>query len=108
MPAAQNIASDRKENAKYLLVVSFILSILTLITFNVQNISVAKKVLGASTRLIQNLQTEKIFWEKFLDENPTYLEGWVELGVVEEELGNSEASRNAFLKAEEIDPNWGY
>lgn len=106
MPAAQSTVSAKKENVKYLLTISFILSVLTLITFNLQSISGSKRVLGASTRLVQNLQTEKVFWEKFLKENPTYLEGWVELGVIEGELGNTDSSNFAFLKAEAIDPNW--
>lgn len=95
-----------KQNAKYLLVVSFVLSVLTLVTFNIQSISLGKRVLGASTRVVQNLQTEKNFWQNFLQENPSYLDGWIELGIIEEELGNNDASIQAFSKAKEINPNW--
>ncbi len=100
------LSAHFKENSKYLLKVSFILSVLTLITFNIQNISFGKKVLGASTKIVQNLHSEKVFWEEFLEENPSYLEGWIELAIIQEELGNQNASLQALLKAEEINPNW--
>lgn len=94
------------ENAKYLLTIAFVLSVLTLITFNLQTISLGKRVLGASAKVVQNLQTERDFWQGFLKENPSYLDGWIELGIIESELGNVDASAQAFVKAETINPNW--
>ena len=94
-----------KENVKYLLTISFALTVFTLITFNLQNISGAKRVLGASTIASQNLEEEKIFWENFLEENPNYLDGWIELAVLEEEQGNGEKASGYYLRAKELDPN---
>ena len=101
-----SVTAHFKENAKFLLLISFVLSVLTLVTFNLQNISLGKRVLGASTKVVQDLQVEKVFWGKFLEENPSYIDGWIELGIIEQELGNVEASARAFQKAEEINPNW--
>lgn len=99
MPAAL------KENARFLFAVSFLFSVMTLITFNVQTISVSKKVLGARTVAVRTVEKEKEFWLKFLNENPTYLEGWVQLAVIEYEEGNLEKANEYYLKAKVIDPN---
>ncbi len=94
-----------RENAKHLLSVSLLLSVLTLITFNVQNISVGKKVLGAATSKVRQSEKEKEFWVEFLDKNPTYLEGWVELAILEYEKGDLVKADEYYLKAKDINPN---
>lgn len=94
-----------RQNAKFLFAVSLLFSVLTLITFNVQTISVSKRVLGAQTVAVRAAEKEREFWFNFLNENPTYLEGWVELAVLEYDEGNVEAAEEYYLKAKSIDPN---
>lgn len=94
-----------KENSKYLLLVSFLLSVFTFITFNIQNISLGRRVLGAKTQIKTEVKKEKDYWLTFVEENPTYLEGWVELAKIEYEDGNLVKADEYYLKAKEIDPN---
>ena len=94
-----------RENSKYLLFVSFFLAVLTLITFNVQNISAAKRVLGAATSRASSRHMEKDYWLTFLEENPGYFDGWVELAVLEYEEGNLDQASRYYLKAKTINPN---
>ena len=47
-----------------------------------------KKVLGVETQI----DLEEKFWQEFLDKNPNYIPGWIEIG------------RND--KVKEIDPNY--
>ncbi len=105
MPSAQHIVSDRKENTKHLLAVSLILSIFTLITFNIQSISLTRQVLGAKTERSNETKRQKEFWLEFLKENPGYLEGWIQLATMEYEEGNLVMADEYYLKAKQIDPN---
>jgi len=73
-----------KELFNLLYITSAILVIL-LSMFNLQNISKKQvKVLG--------IETNNLFWEDFMNNNPTYRDGWVELGRMD--------------KVKQIDPNY--
>jgi cytochrome c-type biogenesis protein CcmH/NrfG len=76
---------------------------------NLENFLASKRVLGIET---QNqiyeqelLKEQKIYWKEFLAENPTYLDGWIELVRINISLGDSDAARIARQKAKEINPN---
>ena len=60
---------------------SFILLVLSLL--NVKNYlsieNIPEKVLGAET----NTNAAAKFWERFLDENPEYIPGWLEIGRID-------------------------
>lgn len=58
------------------------------------------EVLGTQT----TLEVERQKLESFLDENPTYYPGWVELARIEAETGNIEVSNQAKQKAWDISP----
>jgi hypothetical protein len=68
-----------------------------------------KKILGAKTDITQtkesNLATKKVYWESFLNSNPTYQDGWINLAKTDFELGNKEAGISALMKAKAINPN---
>lgn len=66
-----------------------------------KSIAGSKIEINATTPLLQ----KKFFWEDFLKENPTYLQGWIELAKTQVQLENPSAARKAFEKAIEIDPN---
>jgi len=73
-----------KELFNLLYITSAILIIL-LSMFNLQNINKKQiKVLG--------IETDNSFWEDFVQKNPTYRDGWVELDRMD--------------KVNEIDPNF--
>lgn len=77
--------------------------------FNLENFLAGKRVLGLKT---QNqigeqelLKEQKSYWEDFLAENPTYLDGWIELANIELKLGKLEEAKLSLDKAEAISPN---
>ncbi|MGA2910445.1 MAG: hypothetical protein ABSE04_01410 [Candidatus Microgenomates bacterium] len=71
-----------------LLIFVAILFVLLLTSVNIDNYLAPKKVLGIETQVGSN---EK-FWEDFLNKNPNYIPGWIEIGRTD--------------KMKEIDPNY--
>ena len=78
-------------------------------SFNLENFLAGKRVLGTET---QNqiyeqelLKQQKLYWEEFLAENPTYLDGWIELANIELKLGKTEEAKLSLDKAKAIGPN---
>ena len=78
-------------------------------SFNLENFLAGKRVLGIKT---QNqiyeqelLKEQKLYWEEFLAENPTYLDGWIELANIELKLGKTEEAKLSLDKAKAIGPN---
>lgn len=76
---------------------------------NFENFLASKRVLGIKN---QNqiyeqelLMEQKIYWKVFLAENPTYLDGWIELANIELKLGKLEEAKLSLDKAEAISPN---
>jgi len=101
--------NNRNSTNYQLLIIGSVFVILALSIFN---IALAYRtpntpVLGLKTVLNSNqaLLQEKFFWESLLEENPTYLSGWVELAKIEIQLENLEAAKKAILTAFEINPN---
>jgi hypothetical protein len=74
--------------ARQLLIFTAIIFILLLASANIGSYLTPKKVLGVETQV--NLDEK--FWQEFLDKNPNYIPGWIEIG------------RND--KVKEIDPNY--
>ncbi len=73
---------------------------------SITRINFDQKVLGASTEMDsnQNLSNEIIFWEKIVNDNPTYVDGYLKLAVLEWPLDKTKSSH--FLQiARELDPN---
>lgn len=48
---------------------------------------------------------ERLYWEKIVEKNPTYRDGYIELAKIETELGDQNASQKLLEKAKIIDPN---
>ena len=82
-------AKQVNKAARQVLMLTAILFILLLASINIEYYLVPKKVLGAET--IAPTQTE-IFWQDFLNKNPNYIPGWIEIG--------------RWDKVGEIDPNY--
>lgn len=75
--------------AKEVFVYVFLLFVLLLTAINISNHLALKetKVLGTETE-----NKEEVFWQDFLNKNPDYVPGWIEIGRTD--------------KASEIDPNY--
>lgn len=60
-----------------------------------------KVEIDTKTSLLHELK----FWKSFLNENPSYLQGWLELAKVEIQLENLDSARSALYEAKAISPN---
>lgn len=52
-----------------------------------------------------SLENSKVYWEKFLQENPAYFDGWLELAKIYYDLGYMSGTLEALEEASKIDPN---
>ncbi|KKS96207.1 MAG: hypothetical protein UV71_C0001G0081 [Microgenomates group bacterium GW2011_GWC1_43_13] len=73
---------------RQLLVFIAALFVLLLSAANIESYQSPKKVLGAESQVNSNDK----FWEEFLEKNPDYIPGWIEVGRID--------------KVNEIDPNY--
>lgn len=60
---------------QYVLLMFYVFVILALSFINIKNTLSEKKVLGAETQ--EGVEVK--FWDDFLDKNPHYIPGWIEL-----------------------------
>jgi len=74
--------------ARELFICVAVLFILLLSVVNIDGFLATKKVLGIETQVSSN----QTFWENFLNKNPNYIPGWIEIGRSD--------------RAKEIDPNY--
>ncbi|MFV1917083.1 MAG: hypothetical protein ACC618_01165 [Patescibacteria group bacterium] len=83
--------------------------ILALSVFNIAFYSSKEsgRVLGLKIVVDSNqvLLQEQYFWNNLLKENPTYLQGWVELAKINIQLEDIDSAREALFKARKVDPN---
>lgn len=79
-----------------------LIAILFLAGFNLNDYLSKPKVLGAET---PNFSKEMVFWENIVSENPTYIDGWVELARASYELGDKDYAIGALNSAKAINPN---
>ena len=83
------MSAKRVNNAaRQLLVFVAALLVLLLSAVNIEGYLSPKKVLGAETQV----NSDDKFWQDFLNKNPDYIPGWMEMGRVD--------------KVKEIDPNY--
>jgi hypothetical protein len=76
-----------KVTIELLIFVATLLVLLLTVT-NIESYQAPKKVLGVETKAI----SDDKFWQDFLNKNPSYIPGWMELGRID--------------KVKEIDPNY--
>ncbi len=67
-----------------------------------------QKVLGATIerptpepRLVEEVN----YWKKIVSDNPSYIDGYLKLAVLEKQIGNTSDSNNYINQAFKIDPN---
>lgn len=63
-----------------------------------------KKVLGASIDT-SPIQKERAYWREVVTDNPTYVDGYLQLAKVDVELGNKNEATDFIEKALSLDPN---
>lgn len=85
-------SANRNSAKVFVLLCIAILAVLFLASVNIKNFISPKKVLGTETSEETDASQEKIFWENFLNKNPDYIPGWIEVGRMD--------------KVKEIDPNY--
>ena len=68
------------KNTKLLFIMVCTFILLTLSLVNIKNITSTKEVLGVETQE----DVDKEFWNNFLNENPGYIPGWLEIGRVDQ------------------------
>jgi len=77
--------------------------------FNFENYLKKERVLGLESQKNiyeqKLLKEQKTYWEDFLAENPTYLDGWIELASINLKLGEKEEAKASLEKAKIISPN---
>jgi len=78
--------------------------VLLLSIINLNNATSKKEVLGEEIS-VEQLQEEKAYWEKVVSENPTYMDGWIELSRIYKSLGDAASSQKAITEARKINPN---
>ena len=82
-------AKQVNKAARQVLMITAILFILLLASINIEYYLAPKKVLGVETTA--STQGD-VFWQDFLEKNPDYIPGWIEVGKMD--------------KVVEIDPNY--
>ncbi|MCL4382829.1 hypothetical protein M1545_03500 [Patescibacteria group bacterium] len=84
-----------------------IITAILILMLSVLNLETFSRSLKDSNVLGVNIEADqREFWYSFLESNPSYLPGWLELVRLEDENGNEEGKIYAMDKAFQIDPNW--
>jgi len=96
-------ANSSTNNRGFLfIVIIFICFLIGLI--NIKHYLDKPKVLGTTDKT-EETDIEKEYWNTFLKDNPTYLDGWKELENIYKEEGNTLKQREVLEIIRKIDPN---
>ncbi|CAN5295534.1 hypothetical protein BH10PAT1_BH10PAT1_7850 [soil metagenome] len=81
-----------------------IIALLSITTLNINKYLDSQKVLGTSID-VTPLQNERLYWQTLVSQNPTYIDGYLELAKVNVELSNKVEAEIYINKALSLDPN---
>lgn len=81
-----------------------VLIVLLLTISNINSIFGERKVLGVSVDTT-TIQEQKAYYQNIIDENPTYVDGYLELSKISAFLGDRASQREYLEKAYLISPN---
>ncbi len=95
-------SAKSKFELKFLLSCFGVIAILFLAGFSLNNYFSKPRVLGTET---PDFSKEILFWENIVSENPTYIDGWLELARATYELGDKNYAIGALNSAKAINPN---
>ena len=101
------LKKDSKSDSRFLflitLLITVIILLLSFVNFFFRNEELSEKtVLAVKT---EDLTQSKVYWENFLEENPTYLDGWLEIAKIYSEIGYISGAIYALDTAKKINPN---
>lgn len=74
------MSKDKVNNDNFVIIIAVIFILLILSLINITNIFFFNKVLGAKTK---EDSSSNEFWTEFLDKNPNYIPGLIEVGNTE-------------------------
>lgn len=114
MQRTKGISEISQNPAFFLLLITSVLTLLTLATFNLKtyllerfsHLSNQSKILGKNDLKTREGANDIIFLKSVLSQNPTYLDGWIELARLEKSAGDLAAYSKAVEKINEISPNF--
>lgn len=86
-----------------------LLVVATEVRYQLNQDQVVQKVLAAETE--QSLQDQHLrelqnYWQKVVANNPTYRDGYIQLDLINEYLGNMERHQEFWTKIYSLDPNF--
>ena len=82
----------------------FVLILLLLTVVILNKIFENKKVLGVQIDS-SSVNEQKMYYEKIVKENPTYMDGYIELAKISSFLGDRESEKGYLKMAYNINPN---
>lgn len=104
-----NKTSKTKSNLLFLATTCGVIIVFSLTAFNLflYSSKYSDKVSGVKKEERERhvLREDKASWEKFLKENPTYIDGWLKLAKIAHKLGDKNYAEYALSSATSIDPN---
>ncbi len=80
------------------------LIVLLLTISNINNLFNNRKVLGVSIDTSSVLEQKK-YYQSLVDENPTYIDGYVELSKISSFMGDKQSQLNYLKEAYILNPN---
>ena len=94
---------NNKQFWSYVALTITVATIFSLAIFNLSSYPKAPRsvVLGESIEL----KNEADYWMGFLENNPSYTTGWLELAKIQIKLGQTENAKRSLENAKKIDPN---
>lgn len=114
MQRTKGISEISQNPVFFLLLITSVLALLTLATFNLKtyllersyHLSNQSKILGKNDLKTRESANDISFMKSVLSQNPTYLDGWIELARLEKSVGNLTDYSEAVKKITEISPNF--
>lgn len=107
MPKSAKKKKNKVNYKEYFIHYFFCLLVILLLVLtgvNIDKFLNNQKVLGTSVDTT-SIQEEKLYWQKIVSDNPTYIDGYLELAKVEVQLGNIQEAQNFINQALQINPN---
>ena len=108
MSAKVKKQKTKKVNSKELTLHYFyclsIILLLILTSVNINKFLSQQQVLGTQIDTT-DIQNEKLYWKKMTQDNPTYIDGYLQLAKVAVELQDRTLAQTYITKALTLDPN---
>lgn len=103
---AKIVKNNFFNNKRFWSYAALTITVATIFSLAIFNLSTYPKttkteVLGEETEL----ENEADYWMGFLENNPSYSTGWLELAKIQIQLGQTDRAKESLENAKKIDPN---